>query len=393
MFGRKSRKLKKQKSVSVVKVEQLPPDKVIDENKLVEIKDEIILARLNQAVPEIACVLSAGPQVVGSAVGSAYKAILPVTSTIPPSQDTKKAVLGLFQKKSVSAVSTASGALTQAGALVFGVAALIVGQKYMSDIAKGLNRLNDGIRRISSFQQNEYKSKVEALITRITVLLTHKTELQFNADLCERTLIELSSIEGECAQLLGQANETLEGYSRVKITDFKKYCDTVWEIQPWVECQNRLLGVLYYVSDLKYVLNRSRGQVSREFCRSLFNTYFERTKKAKGALRDWHEMETKKFKIDISEFRRKRGRVDAFFHVLPSLVKKRNNKYRDLPEGMGELICEQIKDNALDYSALEEDPFDHDLEIYIREGKVFMLADPAEEEEEKLQEVEESVPA
>ncbi|MDE6412090.1 MAG: hypothetical protein K2L02_06140, partial [Clostridia bacterium] len=76
------------------------------------------------------------------------------------------------------------------------------------------------------------------------------------------------------------------------------------------------------------------------------------------------------------------------------LVKK-ENKYRDLPEGMGELICEQIRDNALDYSALEEDPFDHDLEIYIREGKVFMLADSADEEEKKPQEeaFEESVSA
>ena len=374
MFGRKSRKLNNQKSVSV-KVEQLSPDKVIDESKLVEIKDEIILARLNQAVPEIACVLSAGSQ----AVGSIYQAVLPVASNIPPSRETKKAFLGLFRKKSVGAISTASGAISTASSLVFGVAALIVGQKYMSDISKGLNLLNDGIRRIDAFQQNEYKSKVEALITRITVLLLHKTELQLNADLCERTLVELSSIEGECAQLLGQANETLEGYTRVKIVDFKKYCDTVWEVQPWVECQNRLLAVLYYVSDLKYVLNRSRGRVSREFCRSLFNIYFERTERVKGALKAWHELETKTFKIDIVEFKRKRGGVDAFFHAFSSLVKK-ENKYRDLPEGMGELIREQIKDNAFDYSALEEDPFDNDLEIYVRDGKVFMLASPADEE-------------
>lgn len=374
MFGIKSRKVKQQKSVSV-KVEQLSPDKVIDESKLVEIKDEIILARLNQAVPEIACVISAGSQ----AVGSVYQAVLPVASNIPPSRDTKKAFLGLFRKKSVGAISTANGAIGTASSLVFGVAALIVGQKYMSDIAKGLNLLNDGIRRIDAFQQNEYKSKVEALITRITVLLLNKTELQFNADLSERTLIELSSIEGECAQLLGQANETLEGYSRVKIADFKKYCDTVWEIQPFVECQNRLLAALYYVSDLKYVLNRLRGRVSREFCRSLFNIYFERTEKVKGALKAWHELETKRFKIDIVELKRKRSGADAFFHSLSSLGKK-NNKYRDLPEGVGELIREQIKYNAFNYCAFEEDPFDRDLEIYIRDGKVFMLASPADED-------------
>lgn len=372
MFGRKSRKLKKQKSVSV-KVEQLSPDTAIDENKLVEIKDEIILARLNQTVPEIACVLSAAPQ----AVGCTYQAILPVASNIPPSRETKKAFLGLFRKKSLAALST-TGALSTAGSLVFGVAALIVGQKFMSDISKGLNRLNDAIRGITSFQQNEYKSKAEALIIRITVLLMHKTELLLNADLCERTLLELSSIEGECAQLLGQANETLEGYSRVKITDFKKYCDAVWEIQPWVEFQDRLLAVLYYVSDLKYVLNRSRGQISREFSRSLFNTYFGRTKRAKGALRDWHELEIKTLKIDIVNFKRKRSGVDVLIHAIPSLVKKKD--YNDLPEGLGELICGQMRDNAPDYSALEEDPFDHDLEIYVRDGRVFMMADSADEE-------------
>lgn len=60
---------------------------------------------------------------------------------------------------------------------------------------------------------------------------------------------------------------------------------------------------------------------------------------------------------------------------------------------MGELICEQTKENALDYSALEEDPFDHDLEIYVREGKVFMLADAADGEEPRAQEAAEPVSA
>ncbi|MDE6029498.1 MAG: hypothetical protein K2F90_04170 [Clostridiales bacterium] len=376
MFGRTPNKVKKQKSVSV-KVEQLLPDTTINESKLVEIKDEIVLARLNQAVPEIAHVLSVGAQ----AAGSTYQAILPMASSVPPSRDMKKAFLGLFKKRSAAALSTASGTLGTASSLIFGVAALIVGQKYMSDIAKGLNRLNDGIRSITSFQQNEYKSKVEALIIRITVLLMNKTELLLNADLCERTLIELASIEGECAQLLGQANETLDGFAHVKITDFKKYCDVVREIQPWVEFQNRLLAVLYYVSDLKYVLNRSRGKVSRSYCRSLFDIYIAQTEKAKRALKDWHVLETKAFKIDIVELKRKRSGMDAFLHALGS---KSKSKYRDLPEGMGELIGGQINDNTLDYyTALQDDPFDCDLEIYIRDGKVFMLADSDGDEAEQ----------
>ncbi|MDE5897418.1 MAG: hypothetical protein K2H43_06365, partial [Clostridia bacterium] len=191
MFGRKSRRKKEQNRVCV-KVEQLSPEQQINENQLVEIKDEMILARLNQAVPEIACVLSAGSKAAETLAATAYQAVLPATSSIPPSRETKKAFLGLFGKKSAGAISQASGSLATATTLVFGVAALIVGQKYMSDISKGLNRLNEGIGRIASFQHNEYKSKAEALVARLTVILSHKTELQMSDDLSGRALIELS---------------------------------------------------------------------------------------------------------------------------------------------------------------------------------------------------------
>lgn len=370
MFGKK----KKNKGSVKVRVEKLPSDREIDESKLVEVKDEMILARLNQAVPEIAVAVCAGAKAVSAAHSPTYKAILPSGTKLTPSREMKGAFRGIFRgSKNIGGQANflpTSAALANATTLAFGVAALIVGQKYMSDISKSLHKLNEGLEYLSAFQNNEYKSKLNALIDRVTVIVSYRYELMHNHELRGRTLIELNNLEAECAELLGQANETVETFAQKKTADFKKYCETVQNIQVWVEYQNKLLAVLYHIGELKYALNL--GAASKEYCTSLFGVYFEKTSKSRKALKKWQNEEIKKLKIDEAVLKRKREGVDAVVHFFPGLVNE-EKKYRQLPDDLAETIRAQRSSELIAYRPLSDKTFEDDVEIIVKDGKVYYL--------------------
>ncbi len=353
MFGRK-------KKSSVIKVE-VAPDLKIEEGKLVEIKDEMILARLNQAVPEIARALSAGAKTVAAVQGPAYRCVLPAGAT--------KVATGAM--KGLQTGETMLGAAS----LTFSVAALIVGQKFMADISKRLAKLDGELRAVADFQNNEYKSRVEALILRVTGVISYRSELMKNDSVRQRALMSLDNAESECMQLLGQATETINGYTQTRVSDFDRYCAVVKELAKWLDYQNKLISVLYHISELKYALNF--GAVSRDYCASSFRVCLANVAKSQKCLKKWHGEEIGKLDIDTSALKRRRRGADAALHFLPGLFKK-DCKYRKLSEETANLIETQRACDITDYKPLGRS-FDDDVEIFVKDGKVYYLESASEE--------------
>lgn len=361
MFGRKKDKIvkepkKKKGNSSVIKVE-VAPELKIDESNLVEIKDEMILARLNQAVPEIARAVAAGAKVVSAAQLPAVKCVLPAGTS---------AVV----KGAVKGVQTGETLLGGAS-LAFSVAALIVGQKFMADVSKRLQTLNESLQSISDFQNNEYRSRVDALICRLTGILSYRDEFFRNDGLRQRTLVSLDSLEGECIGLLGQANETIAGYTQKRYSDFNAYCTAVSTVQLWLDYQNKLLAALHYLCELKYALNL--GAASKEYCTSAYQTYLASVLKAQKALKKWHNYHIDKLEIDTLSLKRKRKGADAVLHFVPSLVKK-ECKYRAVPEEVARRIEQQRLCEVTDYAEGAKGSFDDDVEIIVKDGKVYYLS-------------------
>lgn len=84
-----------------------------------------------------------------------------------------------------------------------GVASMVVGQYYMTQINDQLEGIFDGISKIADFQDNEYKSKVFALVAEVQKISTFQLETMENDELRNRELTHLKNLEHECAQLLG----------------------------------------------------------------------------------------------------------------------------------------------------------------------------------------------
>jgi len=175
------------------------------------------------------------------------------------------------------------------GRLVGGrlIASMVVGQYYMSQIYDKLGDITDDFAKIADFQNIEYKGKVYALIAEVQKASTFQLETMENNELRNRELLHLKNLEHECAELLGQANLTIQRYAEKKVLDYDKYEKLVGEAQLWLQYQQTLLGVMRQIADLSYALNL--GAISRENSFALLAPYAKQATAAQGNLIAWHE--------------------------------------------------------------------------------------------------------
>ena len=163
----------------VVQMEMLPAESVLDEKRLVEITDNKVLAYVNKLVPEFAQVGNAVNNAVQAIQDNGevlYRAIIPAGAKLTDSKATEGAVRGIYHgadgiqgHANLVAVEMKKGTsvVTNTAAAAMGVASMVVGQYYMTKIDAELGKINNGISKISDFQDNEYRSKVFSLVSHI----------------------------------------------------------------------------------------------------------------------------------------------------------------------------------------------------------------------------------
>ena len=152
---------------------------------------------------------------------------------------------------------------------------MVVGQYYMTQINAELSEISDGLEKISTFQDNEYKSKVFALVAQVKKISAFQGEILENDSLRRSEIDHLNKLEDQCIELLGQANLTVAGFAKKQDLDYEAYEKEIREAQNWYMYQQTLLEVMNKISELKYALHM--GEVSREQCTALLPTYFKQT--------------------------------------------------------------------------------------------------------------------
>ena len=116
-----------------------------------------------------------------------------------------------------------SSVVVNIAAAAMGVASMVVGQYYMTQINAELGVINDGISEIQNFQDNEYRSRVFSLIAHVKKIADFQTEILENNELRISKINQLDSLEEECTQLLGQANLTLASFAKKTDLDYETY--------------------------------------------------------------------------------------------------------------------------------------------------------------------------
>ena len=356
-----------------------------EEARLVEVTDHKLLSRIDGAIPGILqAAANTGAvhqykQAVQSA-GQLYQVIIPKGAVLANSKSMDGAVRGIFHgangikgHANLVAVDGNMGgglaAMNVANAAM-GVAAMVVGQYYMTQINQRLDSISDGIDKIADFQNNEYKSKVYALVAEIQKISTFQLETMENDELRNRELLHLQNLEHECAQLLGQANITLQTYSQKADLEYKQYEKYVREANSWYQYQQLLLEIMGKIGELIYALNL--GAVSKEYCYAMRLPYAKQVETTLEQLNKWHMENGKRLGIDVASTRRKRQGIEGLVMNIPALL---NNDfhYKPISRYTAAMISSQTDGVAKEKPSDDPDLFREDVRLVAKGEKLFYL--------------------
>lgn len=374
-----------------IRFEQLPAEAIVDEKKLMEITDSKVLARMNHLVPQ----LFQAENAMGTAVQAAqegaqvfYQAIIPAGTQLTKSKAMEGAVRGMYHgpdgiqgHANFVAVqqntNVAANVAANATASAMNVASLVVGQYYMTQINAELDEISAGIDKISDFQDNEYKSKVFALVAQVQKVAKFQADILENEELRRSEIDNLNRWEQECIELLGQANLTIVGFTKKTPPDYEAYEKELTGVQNWFVYQKTLLEVMQKIAELRHVLHL--GTVSKEQCGVLLLTYSNQVQNALEQLSEWHKEQVWKLGINVDEKNRKRVGWDKVIHFIPGLFDEENN-YRSVSETTVKKIVAQSSGYGISEKD-EADLFLEDVRIIAKEGKIYYL--PQEVSDEK----------
>ncbi|NSJ90919.1 hypothetical protein G7A79_17420 [Coprococcus sp. MSK.21.13] len=355
----------------------IPTTEIIDETKLVEIKDKKILMHVNNLIP--------GAFQTGTTMGNAirsnsqvlYQAVIPVGAKLTESQEMAGAVRGIYHgadgirgHANLIATNSTANVIANTTSSVMGLGSMIVGQYYMDKINTELTAISEGIYRIAKFQNNEYKSKVFALVAQIKKVSTFQFEILEDEGQRGREIINLNNLEHKCIELLGQANLIIADYYKKSNVSFDEYEEDLLEVQNWYIYQKTLLEVLYRIADLKHTLYL--GSISKEQCYSLLNVYSAQVKESVSKLAKWHNFQVEKHGINTNDNVRKRVGIDGLIHKVPGIFKEDYN-YRPLSKKTKDIITTQINSYETSHSNQIIDLFQEDVKVIAKEGKFYYL--------------------
>ena len=376
-----------------IRFEDLPTLTEKEEAALVEIKDQKLLARIDNAVP-------GALQVIGNAgaaqnaqqaiqnMGQLYQAIIPQGAKLVNAKDMDGAVRGFYRyakgiqgqahlvpvdgnpAQGLAAINVANAAM--------GAAAMVVGQYYMTQINNQLGEINIELDKIATFQDKEYQGRIYALVAAVQKCSQFQVEIVENEELRKLELSHLKGLEDECAKLLGQANLTLKEFEKKKGLDYSGYEKQVAEAQTWYQYQQILLEIMLKIDELTYALNL--GQVSKENCYSMFLPYARQAEDSLKSLAAWHKETGAVLEIDLDANRRRRQGIEGFFMNIPALFND-DLHYKDMPKRTVSMISKQSAGQKTIASQEEPDLFREDVRLIAKDGKLYYLPETLSTEE------------
>lgn len=365
-----------------IQFELLPGALNIDDARLVEIKDKRVINHFTNLVPESVKVLTNASSAkqykdVVKAGGGLYQAIIPKGAVLDKSHAMVGASRSSFRGTGKIAgnanlmpvnASVSKMARVNVTNAAMGVGAMIVGQYYMEQINTELKEINESISKITDFQDNEYRSKVFALVAQVQKIADFQVDIIGNEELRIRELSNLDNREQLCIELLGQASLTIDSFSKKQKLNFDQYEKDIIESQKWIVYQNTLLDVLYKIADLNHALNL--GSVSREICNALPIKYSKGVKETQRRLKEWHSSQIEEIGIDVEKSRRDRVKLNKVIYKIPGLVNE-NYNFKPISDETVEIIANQITEGENVYKIERGDLFQNKVKVIAKEGKLY----------------------
>ncbi len=364
----------------LVTVETLPAVADADKNKLVEITDSSVLARIDSMLPAVgsSIVHAATAATADKPQSDVYKVVLKSGGKLANSlaaTGAKRAMsIGKNGIEHANLVAVTSGGMSAVGkaasigASVMGVASMVVGQYYMKQVDARITALTDSIESVLESIELDYKSKVASLIESVYNVSKFQISSMVNDEVRGRELDNIQDLRKECQTLLSRAESQIESLLGKNCKNYDKYAQKVSEMEKWRQYENILVQVLYQIDMLDFTLYL--GRKTKEHCFGSFDVHARKTEDLHAQLVEWHKKHCDKLKIYVDDCKRKNTGALAFFEKPIRLINDKWN-YRAIDGETAELIKEQTADlGAVCYSV--DNPFE-EVEIIVENGKKYYI--------------------
>lgn len=356
-----------------IKTEILSDDSTIDKSRLVEIRDSKVLTRIDNLIPGFFHAGNAIANAVQTSGGNIYKAIIPAGEKLTQSSNAENAFRGFCQNASGKItghanfveVGSKASIVANGAAAAMSVASIVVGQYYMSQINNKLEEISNEISKISDFQDDEFESRVKALLASVKNISDFQIDIVDKNETRQLYRGNLERYGDECIQLLGQACQAINRYTdKMEGLKFDDYEKELLEIQKWFRYQNALISTLNRISELKYTL--ALGEMSRDQCGATLSLYRKQVEDSQKKLRKWHRQMCEQFGININTMQKKKKGIS----YLPGIIKK-EWRYKSLDEKTSNLIINQTirRTQICDTT----DFFSQDIQLVEKENKLYYI--------------------
>lgn len=362
----------------VVLMETLPSVREIDRDKLIEITEPSISARIDSLVPTVGMTgINIGNTVKQSAE-KLYKVVLTKGGQLVDSRTVpgaKRAISmgkdGIAEHANLFEIKPDSlGKALNVGASAYNVASMIVGQYYMQQVDTKIAAISTCVRGIFETLEIEYKSKVASLIESVYNASKYQIANISNDELRKHEISNVQELRKDCQTLLNQAEAKLEALVSEKYSDYNDYENAIKVVEKWRRYQAILIQLLYQINTLDFALYL--GQKTQEHCFGSFGLHKDKQKVLHNAIVAWHNEQCALLKIDIEEGKRKQTGLLGLLEKPIGLINKEL-----IYKQVGKETIRLIKSQTADLSPTDtsgSNRFEEDVEIYIVDGKKYYLS-------------------
>ncbi len=349
---------------------------LVEENALVEIKDKNVIAKITAVLPTI----------IDFSTFRQFKKMqedLPELYTLPLKKgghlerSQKTGMLLPFsrgEKGRIKEIAKPEQYIIEktstAAAEAMNLATAIVGQLYMQEIDRKLALLGEGVSKIISFLEIEYKSNVQSLIESVSTITKYQFVSVEREETRKEELAKLQRNRETCQTLLAQAENHVEKWITTPVEEYKDYVKAMVEIESWQNYQTTLVQLLYQINALDYALHK--GEKPYEQCFYTFPKHEERVRELSMRLAEWHKKECETLKIDLEQNRRKHQGLLGYLEKPIGWINEKWN-YLGVGEAEIKLIEKQSTPIQIEMGDKMEGLFEKDVEILVSGDKYYYI--------------------
>ena len=357
-------------------------DKRPDSSKLMKIDDKNVIAEIDNFAANAAKTANSANAFnqISNLANNVAKVDIPMDKLYHISGDKVRFFVQENGKMAQNAIGTPvdlSG--VQAANIVnagMGIASMAVGQYYLKTISDKMDTLNDSVNKISSFNYENFESKIINIISSIQEIAKFKYEILSVEEIRNNKIKELVDIKKDCKILLGQANRHISN-ELSSCKDYKQYESKTRDLDQWFAYQQILSLALQEISKLEYALYL--GKMSRELSINSYYEYVEGSKITNEKVVEWHQSQQNILDIKIDKGLKRRDGVKWFLKLIKKEYKKIDNNIIS--------IIEKQMNNDVPTDNDKVDRFKSNVSI-IKDGNdyYYLIEDKSEDIENKQNE-------